>query len=84
MCTWNTYLVWGTCASFAIIILTLSIVIINKIRGKNNQFVILFAAMVTAAMLLEVFSFYPKTNYALRWVEIYYYVSVDATTISSF
>ena len=84
LCEWFGWMDVVTVISFVTIIASLGWFSFRRIRGSNNMFVLVFVTMLILSMVLDLAALWSKTNYAFRYVDIYYYESADATTISKF
>ena len=78
MCLWFFRLRWMTVICSSFILICMAVIMCRKIRSKH-AFVIIFALMIAASMILEILSLYPQTNYAIQDLNVYYYASDDAT-----
>ena len=83
LCLWFNRMKWLTVICYSFIVLAIIIVTFRKLRGKN-EFVIVFVIMIAISMILDLFSLFPRTNYALQYLKVYYYASVDATETQLF
>ena len=67
------------CYGFVIAVMLL--VIGSKLlQGRKHEYVVLFVTMVVTGMILDLLSLYPRSNYGLQYLKIYYYESVEDTT----
>ena len=84
LCEWFGWMDVVTVISFVTILASLGWFTLRRIRGSNNMFVLVFVTMLILSMVLDLAALWSKTNYAFRYVDIYYYESEDATTMSKF
>ena len=84
LCEWFGWMDVITVFSFVTIISSLVFFTVRRIRGSNNMYVLVFVIMLIVSMTLDLAALWKKTNYAFKYVDIYYYESEETETLSKF